>query len=269
MSEPLRSDAPAQGRIANRYDVLGRLGRGGMAVVYRVRDAQTGCELALKQLRTLETQEKRDRSLGLFEREFHTLAQLAHPRVIAVYDYGLDEAGPYYTMELLDGGDLLDRSPLPWREACRLLLDVCSSLALLHSRRLLHRDVSPRNVRCTRDGSSKLIDFGAMTPMPGGGAVVGTPAFCAPESLQRSALDARADLFSLGATLYYALTGRMAYPAQSFAEMLDAFARKPSPPSTRVADIPPALDELVLSLLATEPALRPRSAYEVMQRLSV
>ena len=268
MSESIRASIPAPSRIANRYDVLGRLGRGGMAAVYRVRDAVNGQELALKQLRGRDSAEKRARMLELFEREFHTLAQLAHPRVIAVHDYGLDEAGPYYTMELLDGGDLLDLSPLPWRQACALLLEVCSSLALLHSRRLLHRDVSPRNVRCTRDGAAKLIDFGAMAPMTHGGQVVGTPAFCAPESLQRSALDARADLFSLGATLYYALTGRMAYPARSFAEMLESFARKPAPPSASVPEIPPALDELVLSLLAIEPALRPRNAYEVMQRLS-
>jgi serine/threonine-protein kinase len=92
--------------------------------------------------------------------------------VIEVYDYGVDaQAGPYYTTELLDGGDLRDRSPLPWREACTLLFDVCSSLALLHSRRLLHRDVSPRNIRCTHDGQAKLIDFGAMAPM-------GTGDFC-------------------------------------------------------------------------------------------
>src|SRR5205085_1731189 len=103
------------------------------------------------------------RVAALFEREFHTLAQLQHPHVIAVYDYGLtSDAQPYYTMELLDGGDLVARAPLPWREACSLLFDVCSSLALLHSRRLLHRDISPRNVRCTRDGRAKLIDFGAM-----------------------------------------------------------------------------------------------------------
>ena len=84
-------------------------------------------------------------------------------------------------MELLDGGDLRDRSPLPFREACALIFDVCSSLALLHSRRLVHRDISPRNVRCTRDGRAKLIDFGTMVPMGHSGLVAGTPAFVAPE----------------------------------------------------------------------------------------
>ena len=99
-------------------------------------------------------------------------------------------------MELLDGGDLVERSPLPWKDACRVLFDVCSCLALLHSRRLLHRDVSPRNVRCTADGQAKLIDFGAMAVMGHSRQVVGTPAFVAPEALHRLALDGRTDLYS-------------------------------------------------------------------------
>ena len=85
--------------------------------------------------------------------------------VIEVYDYGIDDRTPYYTMELLDGGDLRERSPLPWRDVCSLLRGVCSSLALIHSRRLVHRDVTPANIRCTRDGEAKLIDFGAMAPV--------------------------------------------------------------------------------------------------------
>ena len=179
------------------------LGHGGMARVYHVCDSVTGRELALKQF--VPTNDKHHSMvLGFFEAEFHALSQLSHPRVIEVYDYGHSELGPFYTMELLDGGDLANRSPLPWRQACALIYDVCSSLALLHSRRLVHRDVSPRNVRCTRDGHAKLIDFGTMVPMGHGGVVAGTPAFVAPEIANRSAVDGRADLFSLGATLYYA-----------------------------------------------------------------
>jgi hypothetical protein len=172
-------------------------------------------------------------------------------------------------MELLDGGDLRNRAPLPWAQACALLFDVCSSLALLHSRRLLHRDISPRNIRCTPDGKAKLIDFGAMAPMSAGGAqVVGTPAFTPPETVHRLALDARADLYSLGATLYHALTGQLPYPARTFAEVLSAWNFKVTPPSERVPGIPAALDDLVLSLISLEPALRPHSAFDVMQRLA-
>jgi AraC-like DNA-binding protein len=264
------ADGPHAQRIANRYEVHELLGRGGMASVYRVTDVATGRQAALKQLLVPDEVEQRAGYAALFEREFHTLAELCHPRVIAVYDYGVSpDTGPYYTMELLDGGDLRERAPLPWREACTLLFDVCSSLALLHSRRLLHRDISPRNVRCTRDGKAKLIDFGAMAPMgAGNGQIVGTPAFTPPETVHRSALDGRADLFSLGATMYYALTGKLAYPARSFAEVIKAWTFKPAPPSARVSDIPVALDDLVMSLISIEPALRPQTAFDVMQRLA-
>src|ERR1043165_4513376 len=191
-------------RIGGRYDVLGVLGRGGMAIAYRVSDAVTGREVALKQLVLPESEKQQRAAAALFEREFHTLAELSHPRIIEVYDYGVDEAGAFYTMELLDGGDLRQRTPLPWREACAITYDVCSSLALIHSRRLVHRDVTPRNIRCTEDGAAKLIDFGAMVPMGPGGSVVGTPSFVAPEVVLGSGIAARADLFSLGATIYYA-----------------------------------------------------------------
>src|SRR5262245_9014404 len=124
--------APIPTHIAQRYQVKETLGFGGMARVYRVVDGLNGGELALKQLNFPAEREQRAGVEALFEREFHMLAQLTHPRVIAVYDYGVDAlTGPYYTMELLDGGDLRDRVPLPWREACALFFDVCSSLALL------------------------------------------------------------------------------------------------------------------------------------------
>jgi hypothetical protein len=256
-------------RIADRYDVHEVLGRGGMACVYRVTDSSSGRQVALKQMLLTEQSELRATFSALFEREFHTLALLSHPRVIAVYEYGVSASGPYYTMELLDGGDMRDLAPLPWPEVCRLLFDVCSSLALLHSRRLLHRDISPRNIRCTRDGEAKLIDFGAMAPMSSGGnQIVGTPAFTPPETVHRLAIDARTDLFSLGATLYYALTKQFAFPARTFSDLLSAWNYKPPPPSARVPGIPAALDDLVMSMLSLEPALRPQSAFEVMQRLA-
>ena len=239
-----------------------------MAVVYRVRDPSRSGDLALKQL-TLRNDALRDREANaLFEAEFYTLTQLKHPSVIAVYDYGVDSVGPFYTMELLDGGDLTALAPLPYRRACELMVQVCSSLSLLHSRRLLHRDISPRNVRCTQNGMAKLIDFGAMAAMGPSAQTVGTPAFIAPEAMHRLALDARADLFSLGATLYFTLTGRLAFAPRAFSELRDAWRREPAPPSHVVADIPPALDELVLSLLRIDPARRPHSVFEVMQRLA-
>ncbi len=254
--------------IAGRYRVDGRLGQGGMAVVYKVRDISSDRHLALKQLIVDDDAERHKKDVELFEREFHTLTHLSHPRVIEVYDYGVDDTGPYYTMELLDGGDLRELSPADWRRACGLLLDVCSALSLLHSRRMVHRDVSPRNIRCTDDGLAKLIDFGAMIPMGPCKQVIGTAPFVAPEVINTQPLDARTDLYSLGATLYHTLTACHAYPAQDFSQIRDKWRVKPPPPSELVADIPEALDILVMSLIHLDPAARPVNAAEVMERLS-
>ncbi|MDD9969130.1 MAG: protein kinase, partial [Myxococcales bacterium] len=130
-----------------RYDVHGVLGNGGMGAVYRVTDRHRDCTVALKRLRIEEGQSRKEERVALFHREFRTLAELEHPRVIHVYDYGIDDLGPYYTMELLDGADLREEVPISWRRACLLMRDVCSCLALLHSRGFVHRDVSPLNVR--------------------------------------------------------------------------------------------------------------------------
>ena len=238
-----------------------------MATVYHAFDSVSGGEVALKRLRADVDAEARRRGIAHLEREFHTLSQLAHPRVVSVVDYGVDGGDPYYTMELLDGGDLQERSPLEWRTACAVASDICSALSLLHSRRLVHRDLSPRNVRCTSDGRAKLIDFGAMADMGPSKSVVGTPAICAPELVRLQSLDGRTDLYALGATLYYTLTGRFPYPARSFAQLESMWKLRPPAPSEIVPGIPAALDELVMALLQLEAALRPSNASEVVQRL--
>jgi hypothetical protein len=254
--------------IAGRYRNLGELGGGGMAVVYHVVDAASGRRLALKRPRPEGSPEHQKRTAELFAREFHTLIQLAHPRIVEVYDYGVDEHGPFYTMELLDGGDLQSLMPVDYRRACAIASDICSALSLLHSRRIVHRDVSPRNIRCTSDGLAKLIDFGAMTPMGPSKELVGTPVYCAPEVVQMQTLDARTDLYALGASLYYALTQRHAYPVRDFASLPNAWRFGVARPSELVPGIPDVLDALVLDLLQLQPENRPSNAAEVMARLS-
>ncbi|MDD9946737.1 MAG: AAA family ATPase, partial [Myxococcales bacterium] len=240
-----------------------------MGAVYRVTDRHRDCTVALKRLRIEEGQSRKEERVALFHREFRTLAELEHPRVIHVYDYGIDDLGPYYTMELLDGADLREEVPISWRRACLLMRDVCSCLALLHSRGFVHRDVSPLNVRCTADGRAKLIDFGAMAPIGVSVTTLGTPPCVAPEAHARLPLDARTDLFALAATFYYALTGTHAYPARTLAQLPAHHARLPAAPSTWVdAEIPEDLDRLLMSMLSLDPMARPRHASEVMERLT-
>jgi serine/threonine-protein kinase len=251
-----------------RYRVERLLGQGGMALVYEASERTSARKVALKRLTTLPDPRKQARNMELFEREYHTLSQLEHPRIVSVLDFGIDERGAYYAMELLEGGDLQELAPLPWRRACAIARDVCSALSLLHSRRFVHRDVSPRNVRCLKDGPAKLIDFGAMAPTGPTKLLVGTPPCCAPESVQLQSIDGRTDLFALGATLYYVLVGQHAYPARYFASLNAAWRAGFPRPSEVVPEIPPELDALVLDLLRLEPDARPASAAEVMERLS-
>jgi tRNA A-37 threonylcarbamoyl transferase component Bud32 len=252
--------------IAGRYRVEQVLGRGGMAIVYRVHDQLSGEPRALKRCSPRDSRKLAHHGL-LLQREYHTLAQLAHPHIIAVYDVGLDDRGPYYTMELLDGTDLQKVDRLPWEATCAALHDVASALAMLHSRHLLHRDLSMRNVRWTTDGRAKLIDFGAMVSMGLSQQVIGTPPFVAPEAMQLQALDGRADLFSLGALGYRLLTGRHAFAARQFADLRDAWRSRPPSPSTLVPEVPPDLSALILSMLTLDRSGRPPSAAAIIERL--
>ncbi|HEY5921392.1 MAG TPA: AAA family ATPase, partial [Kofleriaceae bacterium] len=138
----------------------------------------------------------------------------------------------------------------------------------LHARRLLHRDLAPRNVRCTSTGQAKLIDFGVLATTGMAGDIAGTPPLVAPEALHGRPLDHRYDLYGLGALAYKILTKRHAYPARSIETLEDTWRTKPVEPSTLAPGIPRALDELVMALLARDPLARPASAAEVIDRLT-
>src|SRR5579872_7255069 len=262
-----RVPTPRGERVANRYLIRAELASGGMGVVYRVFDRSLGEERALKRLNREAVEQPF--LVEAFEREFQVLAGIDHPRIIRVFDYGVDEVGPYYTMELIDGEDLRRAAPLPYREACRYLRDVAASLALLHARRLIHRDLSPANVRMTPDGHCKLLDFGALSAFGNTRLVVGTPPAIPPEAVEGAPLDQRADLYSLGALGYWMLTGRHAYPAKQIDELEQAWKTPPPAPSTLVEGVPKDLDALVLTLLRADPLARPPSAAEVIARLNI
>ncbi len=268
---------PSKEIVAGRYRLQELVGRGGMGAVHRAVDQNSGRTVALKRL--IQRGDGAQDALSLFEREYHTLAQLSHPRIIEVYDYGRDEEGAFYTMELLAGADMRELSPLPWPTACRYLREVATTLALLHARRLVHRDVSPRNVRLTPDGHCKLIDFGVLARIGDEGAVIGTPPCLPPEAMQGLPVHPRVDIYALGCLAYWMLTGRHAYPATDWRQLPTFWARKPEPPSAlrpqadrdgrALPEVPARLDALVLSSIAHDPMVRPTSAAAVIDRLDV
>ncbi len=235
-----------------------------MGSVYRALDLRSGDEVALKRLRS----NTGTRDVVLFEREYQTLVSIQHPRIVRAYDYGVDATGPYYTMELVRGTDLHELAPVQAREACRHVRDVASCLALLHTRRLLHRDITPRNVRVLADGTCKLLDFGALTTFGVPDRVVGTPPFIPPEALQaQGALDQRSDIFSLGALLYWTLTRKHAYPARRIEALSEVWRERPIAPRTLAPDVPVEVDTLVMRMLNVDPMARPANMAEVVQRL--
>ncbi|HVW26146.1 MAG TPA: AAA family ATPase [Polyangiaceae bacterium] len=260
-------------RVAGRYRILKALASGGMGTVFAALDESTGERVALKRLgvspREGVTRRKGppDTDVALrFQLEYAMLSRLRHPCIIDVHEYGIDKGLPYYTMELLDGQDLRETAKAPYRDACRHARDVASSLALLHAHRLVHRDVSPRNVRVTAFGRAKLFDFGTLTPFGVPPDIAGTPSCVPPEALNGSSLDHRADLFSLGSVLYWLLTAREAFPARCLDDLPALLEKEPTPPSA-FTECPEELDALVMAMLHRDPLARPSSAAEVIERL--
>jgi hypothetical protein len=262
-----RLSAPPGTAFRERYEVQGLIASGGMGAVYRVRDTVTGETVALKRINSEALDD--ERAVESFEREYQVLAGLSHPRIISVFDYGVDARGPYYTMELVDGMDMAEAAPLSYRDCCRYLRDVATSLALLHARRLVHRDLSATNVRRTGTGHCKLLDFGTLAPFGYAGQIAGTPPFIAPEAVRSGSIDHRADLFALGALAYWMLTKRHAFPATRLEDLRPLWRISPPPPSELASGVPPELDALVLSLLRLDPLARPTSAAEVIAMLDV
>jgi serine/threonine-protein kinase len=255
-----------------RYRLEGRLGRGGAAAVYRGFEVGTNRKVAVKRL----LGDTSPHMATLFELEYHTLASLRHPNIVDVHDYGTDDAGPYYVMELLEGADLSGSSNLPWREVAAYAIEIAKALSVIHARKLVHRDVSLRNVWRLPTGHLKLIDFGALAPFGVAGQVVGTAPHVAPEALFGRPLDQRTDLYGLGTILYSLLTGIHAYPAHSLRDLPGLWALRIASVSERrarsAADasdaLPAELDALVMSLISENPMARPSTTGEVIDLLS-
>jgi eukaryotic-like serine/threonine-protein kinase len=274
-----RPGAPrlVDGQLWGPYRIIRLLGRGGMGEVYEAEQLETGRRLALKVLRTtLQGGEDRAR----FLREGQLAASISHAHT--VYIFGSEEVGgtPAITMELLSGGTLKDRvsaeGPMPASAAVSAVLDIIGGLDAAQAAGILHRDIKPSNCFIDVDGAVKVGDFGlSISTLTrdvrhelATAGFEGTPQFAAPEQLRGEALDVRADIYAVGATLYYLLTGRPPLEAPDFRELLSKVASE-KPPSPRVLrpDIPRGLAAVVLRCLAKDPAARPQSYAELADLL--
>jgi eukaryotic-like serine/threonine-protein kinase len=276
----------APGTRLGPYEVVAPIGAGGMGEVYRARDTRLERDVALKVLppSAASSQDRRQR----FEREAHLISQLSHPHICALYDVGAEGTIAYLVMELLEGETLAHRlgtGPLPLEQVVRAGIEICSALEAAHAKGIVHRDLKPANVMLTGAGV-KLLDFGLAKALEKSGpllsdlptiaeartetgAVLGTLQYMSPEQLEGRPLDARTDIFALGAILYEMTTGKTAFPAASQASLISAILTSEPPPMASLQPItPPALDRLVKTCLAKDPARRFWSAHDVGLQLA-
>ncbi|HUR94113.1 MAG TPA: serine/threonine-protein kinase [Gemmatimonadales bacterium] len=280
-------------RDLGSYRLEAKLGEGGMGEVWRARHRMLARPAAIKLIRPALATDARaivsDEAFRRFEREAQVIARLRSPHTVELFDFGVAEDGVfYYVMELLDGLDadrLLRRfGPAPADRVIYLIRQVCHSLSEAESCGLVHRDIKPANIFLCRYGEEydfvKVLDFGIVKgsrevtePDPTHTAenlIHGTPAFIAPEQALGAELDGRADIYATGCVAYWLLTGQFVFTADTPMGLLMHHVRTPAPaPSSRTSlPIPEALDRLVLSCLAKDPADRPQSARELSRRLA-
>jgi len=281
-----RSGRPAATRTGcklGQYTLEDKIGAGAMGEVYRARHALLRRPTAIKLL----AGDVSERDLCRFENEVQLTAALSHPNTISIYDYGRAPDGtPYYAMELLDGvtlQELVERDgPQSPARVIHILLQACAALRDAHRAGLIHRDVKPDNVFLCRQGATadvvKLLDFGLVkyvgaAAQPGvtsTDTIIGTPLYMSPESIRApESVDARSDLYALGAVGYFLLSGTPVFQGQGAIEVCGHHLHTtPEPPSRRSGrPIAADLERVLMDCLAKDPARRPHSADELARRL--
>src|ERR1700733_3051534 len=246
-----------------RYEILGEAGHGSMGNVYKARDRETGETVALKLLKPeiASDQAMMDR----FKNELLFARKITHKNVCRVYEFNRVGGVAYTSMEFVEGESLrsvLNRfGGLPQRKATDLALQICSGLEEAHVQGIVHRDLKPENVMIDAQGNVKIMDFGIARSMEAGtrltGAMVGTPAYMAPEQVAGKPVDYRTDLYSLGLMLYEMFTGAPAFSADhSIAVALKQMREEPAPPHEIEPNIPVGTERTILKFLEKDPAKR-------------
>ncbi|MFI0369461.1 LCCL domain-containing protein [Actinomadura sp. 1N219] len=261
--------------LAGRYRLVQPLGAGGFGEVWRGLDERLEREVAVKVL--LGAGEEDGQAARLFEREAKVGAKLTHPGITVVHDVGVDSSCRFVVMELLTGRNLaaeLEAAPqgLGVAEVAEWGAQVADALAAAHGAGVVHRDIKPANLMLLDSRRVKVCDFGIARAAAATASVTAqgfaSLAYAAPEQLSNETVDGRADLYSLGCTLYHLLTGSPPFTGDTHAAILAGhLSRSPAPPSLLRAEIPSALDDVVVELLAKSPAQRPDDASALADRL--
>lgn len=262
--------------LADRYELLSHLARGGMADVFEARDVLLGRRVAVKMLHSQYATD--EAFVRRFRREAQAAANLNHPNIVGIFDWG-QEAGTYFiVMELVEGRSVRDvlrsEGPLLPRRAVEIAAEVAAALSVAHRAGVIHRDIKPGNIMLTKDGMVKVTDFGIArawddsSELTRTGAVIGTATYFSPEQAQGVPADERSDLYSLGVVLYELLCGHPPFSGESPVSVAyQHVSTAVSAPSALNSDVSPDLDRIVLHALDKNPATRYQSAEEIRQDL--
>jgi serine/threonine protein kinase len=264
------------GTRLGQYEIVERLGGGGMAVVYRAVQQPLGREVALKALSSELFQD--DGFVKRFETEAKTLAKLDHPNILPIYDFEVTEGVAFLTMPLIRGGtlrDILNRGPLDTLTAWRYLREIGDGLQHAHDAGIVHRDLKPTNVLIHADGRAMLADFGLArgagqpTHLTTIGLAIGTPGYMAPEQVMGHDVDKRADIYAMGVLTFEMLTGRLPYIGANRMEVAYSTVNAPIPSAAKLnTALPDELDQLLAKVLAKDPAQRPQTVRELLAQMA-
>ncbi len=264
------------GTRLGQYEVVERLGGGGMAVVYRAVQQPLGREVALKALSPELFQD--EGFVKRFETEAKTLAKLDHPNILPIYDFEVTEGVAFLTMPLIRGGtlrDILNRGPLDTLTAWRYLREIGDGLQHAHDAGIVHRDLKPTNVLIHSDGRAMLADFGLArgagqpTHLTTIGLAIGTPGYMAPEQVMGHEVDRRCDIYAMGVLTFEMLTGRLPFIGSNRMEVAYATVNAPVPSAAKLNNaLPDELDQLLAKVLAKDPAQRPQTVRDLLAQMA-
>ena len=257
------------GKIIGKYEIIEKLGRGGMAEVYKGYQKNLDRHVAIKLMHSFLISEQD--FLKRFQQEARAMAALNHPNIVGVYDFDQYKEDTYYlVMEFVDGGTLKDKletlaqnkERLPLETSIRIVREVADALAYAHRRNMVHRDIKPANIMLDKDsGRALLTDFGIVKLVGGQtmgytatGALIGTPSYMSPEQALGQSGDERADIYSLGVLLFQMMTGQLPYEADTPLAVVMKHVNSPTPmPVTFNPDIPEALQAVIVKSMAKNP----------------